>query len=186
MYNTAIVLSRWMNLDGTLGEETKKRTDRSIDLYLEGATRSLTMSGLRDNKEPESPTSHAEAMKRYAHSCGVSEEAIFKEEHSLDTTGQAFFIKRDIIIPNEFQRLAVISSDYHMERVKAEFDFMFGGNYSIDYFSIDGFSTDQLLEDERRKIEYFNLFFKGINQADDSAIAERLFSRHALYRRLAS
>ena len=127
----------------------------------------------------------SEAMKRYAMQKGVSEGSILTETYSKDTLAEAYFVKREIVVPRNWAHLLVVSSDYHMERVKAIFDFIFGRDFLVEYGHIEtGLENDKrTIAIERRKLEKFLDFFRGIKSGDDKAIEESMFSKHPLYRR---
>lgn len=114
-------------------------------------------------------------------------EKVLKEEQSRDTVGEAFFVKRDIALPKRWSRIIVVSSEYHMQRVKAIFDFMFGKDFSLTYRHAAAKINPQVgtatetEEDEKRRLKVFTDFWKGINVGDDARIAEKLFTDHPLY-----
>ncbi len=185
VYPTTVALSNRINLDGTLQEDVRRRVDLSVELYDKHLTHTVTMSGKHDPKDWDAPLTHAEAMKRYAIQKGVYGNYILKEEDSLDTMGQAFFVKRNIIIPRDWDRLIVVSSDYHRRRVETIFDFVFGREFLIEYRTAPTslrFNPKKWLE-EKAKIAYFLRFFRGINPGDDDTIAYKLFTEHPLYKK---
>ena len=60
----------------------------------------------------------AEAMKEYAISEGVPTDLILIEQESKDTLGNAYFTKVNILEPNNWKNVLVITSDFHLERTK--------------------------------------------------------------------
>ena len=57
---------------------------------------------------------------------GVDEEDVFVETTSFDTIGNAFFARTDHCSLAGWRRLLVITSEFHMARSKATFDWVFG------------------------------------------------------------
>jgi len=183
-YDTAVGLSWIINLDGTLQKEGELRVDRTVELYRSGAVQTLTMSGRHDKIDWDAPVTHAEAMARYAVEQGVPRNDIYIEDRSLDTVGQAYFVKRYVVIPNNWGDLVVVSSDWHMERVREIFDFIFGTEFNVGYESSE---STRGVRWTRAPKEWpgrlvFRKSFRGINSGDDKAITERLFSSHPLYK----
>ena len=179
-YDTVIVLSE--RTEGDLpSSEGKKRVGKGIELFKQGVARSITLTGKRHGTIPQDIT-HAEAMKRYALSKGIDRNVIVKEERSVDTTGQVIFIKRDVVRPKGWKRLAVVSSDYHMPRVRKLFEFVFGKGYTIDFFSIKTKkNTATMHRKERQSSRMNDETFKGIARGDDESMLKRLYERHPLY-----
>ncbi|MCH7567788.1 MAG: YdcF family protein [Nanoarchaeota archaeon] len=181
-YNTSLTLSHRINSDGSLTQQTEDRVKKSIDLYFEGLAETLTMSGGYADKE--APFTHAEAMKRFALQRNIHEGDIHLESTSLDTVGQAVFSKRNVVIPQKWDRLVVVSHDYHLERVKKIFDFVYGKDFDINYvgvFSI--FSTDsQVLQKERANWELTRETFEGVTPGNDDDILDVLVEKHPLYK----
>ena len=57
---------------------------------------------------------------------GVDEEDVFVETTSFDTIGNAFFARTDHCSLAGWKRLLVITSEFHMDRTRAIFDWVFG------------------------------------------------------------
>ena len=151
---TIVCLVHELNPDFSLSEQSRERTDRAVNLYFSLAGDTITMSGGLYPKD--APWTLAEAMKRYAVVNGVDEIDIFKEEESLDTVGQAIFVKRDIAVPKSFEKFIVVSHDYHMPRVKTVFDFVYGNEFQISYFCVESvLNTPQKREREQKSIDSF-------------------------------
>ena len=182
-YDTIIVLSHG-NAGNLPTEEGRQRVGKGIELYRNHSGYTITMSGKNGHNIPQGIT-HAESMKRYATSMGVPGEIIIKEENSVDTVGQAVFAKKDIILPRNWEKLVVVSSDYHMERVKIIFDFVFGRDFGKGYYYSESMEDiPPLAEKEKKSLEAFFHTFRDIKSGDDKSIIERLYSEHPLYKKL--
>ena len=57
---------------------------------------------------------------------GVDEQDVFVETTSFDTIGNAFFARTDHCSLAGWKRLLIITSEFHMARSKAIFDWVFG------------------------------------------------------------
>lgn len=184
-FDTVIVLSQRTNPDGELSERTEERTCLGIEIFKENFVKNLTMSGGYEGKIiPNIPT-HAEAMSNFAMKNGIEIRNIFLEDKSLDTVGQAVFTKKYLAIPQEWKKILVVSSDYHIERVKEIFEFVYGDNYNIVYIAAptEGNGTD-IRAKENASLQSFYDTFRGINPGDDEKIFQTLFSKHPYYKNL--
>ncbi len=183
-YDTIVPLCHWLNPDGSLTDEFRGRMDTAIGLYFEGRGKTFTANGKYGPRHPDTSVTLTEAMKKHAIERGVNPADIFKDEESLDTVGNAYFVKRDVVIPNGWKSLAVVSSDYHMLRAETIFDLIFGPEYTIDYVGVAtplGSDFDTLMH-ELDSLGKFLETFHGVEPGDDKVIGERLFSKHPLYR----
>ena len=181
VYPTSIVLSHRINPDNSLSEQTKKRVDKGIELYYGKEVDTMTFSGGYADKE--ATMTHADAMSLYALQQGMSQNDLFLEEKSLDTVGQAIFSKRDIIIPQNWERLTVVSHDYHLPRVRTIFGFVYGRDFDIHYVGVPDLQKDcQSIESERKSLEAFLKTFEGVKSGNDEQILNALIERHPLYR----
>lgn len=181
-YNTSLTLSHHINSDGSLSQQTEDRVEKSIALYFEGLAETLTMSGGYVNKE--APFTHAEAMKKYALQRNIPKGYIHLEPTSLDTVGQAIFSKRDVIVPNKWGDLIVISHDYHLERARTIFSFIYGKDFNIDFKGIFSglHNNSEIHKAERKSLEAFMKTFEGVIPGGDDDIFNALVERHPLYK----
>jgi hypothetical protein len=72
---------------------------------------------------------------------GVSPRRLFVETVSLDTVGNAYFLRTIHTDPRRWRRLRVITSEFHLERVRATFLWIFaarpvGGAYRLEFESV--------------------------------------------------
>jgi len=181
-YNTALTLSHHLNIDGSLNQQTEDRVKKGMDLYFGGLAETLTMSGgPADNKIP---FIHAEVMKTYALQRDIPAGDIYLEKRSLDTVGQAIFSKRDVIVPKRWANLIVISNDYHLERVKKIFSFIYGKEFDIDFEGLFSGLHDNpdILKAEKNSLVAFMKTFEGVTPGNDDDIFNALVERHSLYK----
>ncbi|MGX4586266.1 YdcF family protein [Paenibacillus chitinolyticus] len=106
-------------LSGDRGE----RTEKGAELYKNGAAPYLMFSG----GEVYRNSKMADLMKEHAMELGVPEQAIVLEDRADSTYENAVFSKT-IIEKHAFKSVTVVSSDYHMRRVKLLFDRAFKGS----------------------------------------------------------
>ena len=197
-YESIVTLGNAINRDGTLTEDVRLRVERSIDLVVTGDEEIeridwMVMSGSYHGADRNFPVTQAEAMKRYALEKALPSdlmppEKVLTEEKSRDTVGEAFFVKRDIALPRKWSRIIVVSSEYHMPRVKAVFDFIFGSDFNLAYRHAAANVNPQVgtatetEDDEKKRLMVFTDFWKGLRPGDDARIAEKQFTDHPLYK----
>ena len=183
--DAVIVLSVGASPDGGLIEEAKQRISLAVDFYKAASVGKIIMTGKNAPGEDLSET-HAKTMERYAIDLGVPAKDILKEEISLDTVGQAFFTKRNIVLPNSWKKLLIVSSDYHMHRVKAIFTFIFNKKCVLNYAHVNTKLIDDhnVLAAQDASLAAFVKTFEGVVSGDDDGIWSALIAKHALYKNL--
>ncbi len=137
MTDCILVLSCGIKKDGSIGNETKLRTDKGIDLFKKEKVKYIIFSG-KDSflGSHNLKTTLAKSMQIYAIKKRISKNKILLEEESLDTIGNAFFTKEKILVHMNLKSVIVITSDYHMQRTKYIFNKILGNKYSIKYVSV--------------------------------------------------
>jgi hypothetical protein len=117
---------------------------------------------------------------------------LITENWSLDTIGNAFFLRTSICEPFGWRKIAVVTSDFHMPRAKAIFTSVFSllpirdELFRCDFFSIPMESMDQKPWWEQRVAkEHLSLqSFLKLSSAwqNLSEAAEFVFRKHDAYR----
>lgn len=186
-YDTAIVLAHELNKDKSLTQETRERVDLGIKLYRENKTRTLLMSGGHADLGECYGISLARAMKNYAVSKNVPENSIIEEDLSLETVGQLIFCKIGVINPKGWKKIIIFSHAYHIPRVRAISNLVFGSEYKIGFEDIKSdLNFDiKILEKERASENIFRDTFGSVHTGDDRALLERLLERHNSYKNCA-
>ncbi len=183
-YDAVIVLAGGVNSDGTLPQIIKERINLGIRLLQESASDFLVFSGhftfVLDNPLN---LSESESMKTYAISQGIAESKILLDDKSKDTLSNAYFVKVDLAIPRNWKKLAVVSSETHIERAKYLFNKVFGANFKIDYSStpftqLDTEGSAKSKEMERKQLVFSHQWLDPIKDGDDRSIKELLFTKH--------
>lgn len=187
VYDTVTPLA-YDNKEDMPGDETILRTDVALDAYLKGIARTISLSG-KHSARVVYETTHAQAQIKYLSQRGVPLEKMFFEEIACDTAGQAFFIKRDILKPQGWKSILVVTSDYHVPRTKEIFNHILGPEYTIGYAeskaafqSIPFWNLIRQIK-EKRSLRTFLNMFGNIRQGDDEAISKIMFEKHKLYRK---
>ena len=71
----------------------------------------------------------------------ISFNQIYEESNAKDTVGEAFFVKKNFFQNiNDINFLNVVTSNWHLDRAKEIFDFIFSEKHDpkITFYSVDG------------------------------------------------
>jgi uncharacterized SAM-binding protein YcdF (DUF218 family) len=180
-YDCCIVLAHELKKDKSLSDQTKERLENGMGLYFSGKLKKIIVSG---NYKELFGISLAQAMKKYAIEKGVKEEDIIKEEISLESVGQLLFCKIGILEIKKCFKVVIISSDYHIERLKILANTIFDKKYKIDFIgvksSINSEELNKIKKDEEKSKELFIKTF-GSKPLGDKALLKILFEKHGRY-----
>eukprot|EP01033_Poteriospumella_lacustris_P006320 gene6320-4535_t len=123
-----VVLGGGLTATGTLPPHTQLRVDEAIRLYrsLGGRARIITLSGGTPYKpnpldSKGFPILEATAAARELLHRGIPANHVFEEAFSLDTIGNAYWLRSIHIHPGRYRDLYVITNDWHMPRTQAIF-----------------------------------------------------------------
>lgn len=180
-YDAIIVLAGGIKPNGELSATSKERMDAGINAFKEKLSEKLVFSGCWSfllTYVP--PITESEAMKNYAILRGVQTNQIFKEEKSKDTLGNAYFVKTEILIPNNWKNILVVTSDFHIPRTKYIFDHILGPSFQTDYQGVPSqIAIDE--EGERKMLALTKEWLDPIPVGDNKKIEKLLFEMHPGY-----
>ena len=124
----------------------------------------------------------AAAIKKYLNNfLKIPPSIILCEAKSRDTVGDALFTKIDFAIPNDWRKLCIVTSDYHVVRTKRIFEFVYGKKYRLEVMGSKALRNKRYKSKESRSLNAFNKTFANIPAGNDSAILNRLKNSHPLY-----
>lgn len=175
-----IVLSHGMESNCKLNNESIQRATAAAEKFITLKPKALITCGWRYRTE-------CDVSLAGAYSCFIQEnfqidaKYILKEESPKDTVGEAFFTKINIVKPKEWQRLLIITSDYHVPRTAKIFKFIYGNEFQIEVFGTAVEGSPENIEKEKNAIEKFKETFAGILAGDDINIEKAIRQKHALY-----
>ena len=191
MKDVIIVLAGGVNYDGTLPPNPKLRVEKGVELYNQRKAKKIIMSGAYgfwlDWLKKVPPIHEAEAMKNHALFLGIPHEDILIEDDSKDTLGNAYFVKVSILEKNNWKNIIVVTSDYHLPRVKIIFNTVLGPDYTIEYVESKNIFTEEekqvWKESEAKTIEVSNKIINIdiIKPGDTEEIKNILFTVHPGY-----
>jgi hypothetical protein len=127
----------------------------------------------------------AAAMAKYAEGLGLPGDAVLLEERSRDTLGNAYFVRRDILQPNDWHSIRVVTSDFHLSRAAWVFRKVLGPRYDFSFTSaFSGFSIDELIVravDECRVYVFLNEWLATVEDGDELSVESVMRHHHPVY-----
>lgn len=174
-----VVLAHLMNQDGDLSTESRARSDKAAELAKQYGCPVVCM-GWNYRKDTELCVS--EAIARYLRSAhGIEESRLMIDRESRDTVGDAVLSKRQFLNLLPTKHVFVVTSDYHVDRTRQVFEFVYGGDARISVVGVATDAGDKELLHEQDSLTAFYATFAGVKVADDNAILETLAKRHSFY-----
>ena len=181
MFDAIIVLGGGMN-----EKDWKSRVNLAVELFTQKKASRLIMSGKQHLWHRKKAT-EAEVMKQYAIAKGIPKNTIWKEDESLDTIGNAFFTRKHILEPNNWKKIIVVTSSYHLRRAKFIFMRIMDKSYKIEFAvakpKFSARDQDKLKKQESKFFTVTKDFAKLIPIKGFGLIEDILFAHHPLYKK---
>lgn len=178
--DAVIVLANLMDRHGVLNAESKARAERAVQILNERNATHLVTCGWAYREDTDLPI--ADAFKAHiVENLGVSPDKVLVELRSRDTVGDAFFTKTTFAVPLSWKRICVVTSDYHVERTKEIFHFIYGDDFFIEVYGAEVPCDETILRNEPSSIRAFRETFLGVAAGNDRQIVQRLRERHPFY-----
>lgn len=155
---------------------TVQRMDTALLAWRLGRAPVLAASGNHTFTLKTPPTkAEAAVMRAYALLQGVPEEFIEVEDKSLDTVGNVLFTKTTLALPNDWERLIVVTSESHLPRTLKVYNHIFGKD-----FDIQGIAAPEQVGLREKIWEPLGAamvreVLRGTKPGDHEAVQERLF-----------
>jgi uncharacterized SAM-binding protein YcdF (DUF218 family) len=176
-----VTLGRDLDPDGQLGNTNLIRLQTAIELFRAGIAPHLIMSG-GGRLSLENPLlTEAKQMKAYAISQGVPAEVVFTEERSLDTIGNAVYTRKQLLEQRDWQRLTVVTSEWHLERSLRAFRHVLSTEYQLQGIGAPERPSLRDLRGEKRAIKTLETVLAGVPRGDIVTAEQRLHAHLPLY-----
>jgi len=178
-----ICLSHQIRKDLTLSFDALKRIKKTSEIYNEIKASFFVTTGWQYDTHLNEPM--CKIMSKYAiNILNIDKKNIIEISEAKDTVGEALFLKITLKKLNlKINEMHVITSDWHLERSKEIFDFIFGGKDDprLLYYEIKG----DLKEREREKINQSILKFRRLKDrcipGDIKYIYKEVMKTHPMY-----
>lgn len=192
-YDAILVALGGLNAEGRPHEWVIRRLKQAFDLYT-GHELIILLGHGTVNKPPvvdrrgfvvSESLASARILKRW----GVRPEHLFLENFSLDTIGNGAFARIIFTDPLKLTKLAVVTSEHHMPRLRSVFDWIYSLKplfrlAQLDFFSVSDSGLDEHLiylrsQKEKKSLLRLKKDKKGITTLFQ--LQSWLFTRHGAY-----
>lgn len=181
-YDIIAVLGNGFTKDWQIPLHQKERLKKARDFYRKGLSNSIAVCGKWsinwDRKSITPPTTEAQIMKQELVELQVPSRNILKEEYSKDTIGNAYYLKRHIVLPNKYKKLVILCADYAENRVRFIFQKIYGNKFEI---SITTTTTPYGKDPTVKKVQDDLLkeqqtFLQDMTDGDETFLSSKLYS----------
>lgn len=172
-YDAILILGRGIDEQGEIPKFAKATIEKAVEMFQQKQTDKIIFAGKWSyNSTFIPPKTEAQAMAQYAIDLSLPKKAIILEEESEATVFNLCNVKKDILIPNNWTNIAIISSPYFNERLKLNTDMIFGDNIKYNIIDIDYPFQDpiNLQNNEERKLAQAIEFHNNLKKGDDRLI----------------
>ena len=178
--DAVIVLANQMDENGLLNSESKARANKAVEILNKREISHIVTCGWAYRND--SDIKIADAFKSYiVNSLGVNPSKVITELNSRDTVGDAYFTKINLALSLNWKNLCVVTSDYHVQRTKEIFSFIYGNDFSVEVYGASVVHDLSILNNELASINAFRDTFLGVSMGNNIEILKRLRERHPFY-----
>ncbi len=191
-YDAILIPGGGINDNGEPHPWVKTRLDHAIKIH--DTEYIITLSaGTVHKRTPRAkngfPIFESVAAARYLINRGVNPDTILTEASSYDTIGNAYFSRVIHAEPGGFKKLLIITSEFHMPRTKAIFQWMYSldnpdGKYHLTFDAVPdtGISTADLQARHDKEAHSLKQFLKNTAHIHTLRDCHQwLFTEHAAY-----
>ena len=170
----AILSSNDPNKHGLTGI-SKERLDMGLGLIYTQRIKNVVLLGRL-----------SESMGKYLIENDIPRERIVLDNISRDTIGNIVVLETLLRRQNNWESVALVSSDFHIDRVRHIKDSLYPGKFQMDYFGVESIGTNRVKrkEQEEFSLKLFKRDFGGVEPWADIEIIRRLIEVHEVYRNL--
>ena len=181
-----VVLGRGVDPDGALPRLAQQRVERAAELFAWETAPRIIFSGWCSLMTDAIPAvTEARAMAEYALSLGLPLDALLVEEESRDTIGNAYFVLRRFLEPNDWTSIRVVTSDFHIQRTAWVFQKVLGLGYDVSFSPAPSeldHSTIAVRAREESDITAFLMeWLADVPDGDPLALARLIWQEHPGY-----
>jgi len=179
---TIVILGGGIDKNGNLPQYVKKRLDKAIEIFKKNKNAKILVSGKYSFLYPKNlipPVTEAQAMKDYLIKKGILKKNIFLENKSKDTISNAYYAKKIYFIPKKEKRAKIITSEFHLPRVRYIFKKVFGRDYKFQYIPIssnlNNKSVDKVQQRQKKLLEKTKGILNEMNDGDHNFLKNKFY-----------
>jgi len=161
----------------------QSRVDKVVELHNKGFAPQIIMSGCCSDKLDIKPKqTEAACMRDYAIDSGISPSVIMLEEESVDTLGNFYYTKKNILLACNWFNIGIVSTPWHVFRSEWLAEIVLGPDFEVTGYASEnpaGWSDQKIRTSEtynRELLDKTRSELTGITPGDHEAIAPFLGS----------
>lgn len=132
-FEAIILLGRGVYMDESIPESAMCAVKDAVDFYNQKVTEHIIFSGKWSYKiDFTPPLTEAQAMANYAIKLGLPEEAITIEDESNTTVSNCYYIKKNILEPNNWKNVLLIGIKPQHIRAFFNLEYVLGHDYKCE------------------------------------------------------
>jgi len=171
-----------MDANGELNNETLARIELGVELFRRKEYDFIITSGidsLDDSHQKIGEVVADKIIEQYS----IEKNKVLVDVFSRDTVGDAFFLRRNVVLPRGISSITVITTEYHVERADIIFKNFFSPSICVTTIGtqLELDNLEELLAHEKNSYRAFLDTFENVDFADDAAVFSALSLRHPLY-----
>ncbi len=179
---TIVILGGGIAQNGQLPEHVKKRLKMAWQVLKKNKDAKILVCGKYSflypkNKLPKKTES--QAMRDYLLEMGIPKKNIYLENKSKDSIGNAYYAKKLYFIPKKEGRGIIITSEFHLARVKFIFKKIFGNNYKFKFigvpFSLKNKRGKKIIERQKELLEKIKEILNKMELGDHNFLRGKLY-----------
>tara|TARA_B110000091_G_C13734051_1_gene440315 strand:+ start:452 stop:1033 length:582 start_codon:yes stop_codon:yes gene_type:complete len=177
-YECYVVLGHLMDADGILGDESKSRVLKLINLIKNKSNQLIFFCGW--DYRADSSIKIASALSIFFKENCKESHNIFLSDLSRDTVGDAIFLRKFFNLEIGIKKINVITSNYHCFRADMIFNYVFSDN-KIELHEANIKNVENKATHEKNSYQAFLKTFEDIGRGDIEKIYQALINTHPYY-----
>ena len=156
----------------------RSRLDKVVELHNKGLAPQIIMSGCCSDKLDIRPKqTEASCMRDYAIDSGIPPSVIMLEEDSVDTLGNFYYTKKNILLACNWFNVGIVSTPWHVFRSEWLAELVLGPDFDITGYASEnpiGWGDDKIRTSEtynRDLLDITRTQLAGITPGDHEAVA---------------
>lgn len=134
-----VVLGGGIDIHGNIPHHVYQRLDKARELWQKNPQAKIVLSGKYSflYKKQKPPITESQKAKKYLREMKIPAKAILLENRSKDTIGNAYYLKKTIVIPRKEEKAIIITSAFHKKRVSYIWKKVFGSEWNYTILGIE-------------------------------------------------
>lgn len=152
--------------------------DKAIELITQGVAPYLALSGDHalkfDNVGITQPFKEADKMEEYVISKGLSKEKILKENKSLDTVANLYYLKNLVFKPNNIHKVIIITTNFRVKRIHFLWQKVMGPEYLVTFEEVS-YGDSEVYKNDATVLEKQKEWLKDVKDGDDAWFLSKFY-----------